>query len=50
MGGETSPAGAVNVLEYVTIDTTGNMADFGDLPAVKHSISGNKASDSHGGL
>ena len=33
---------------YVTISTTGNAADFGDLTASEYQKAG--ASDSHGGL
>ena len=39
---------ALNTLEYITIATTGNATDFGDLSYVSHSGCG--FSDSHGGL
>ena len=39
---------ALNTLEYITIATTGNTTDFGDLNFVTHSGFG--VSDSHGGL
>jgi len=38
----------VNVMEYVTIATTGNSQDFGDLPEAQRA--GGTLSDSHGGL
>ena len=38
----------VNVMEYVTIASTGNAADFGDLLAAKTSNAA--CSDSNGGL
>ena len=37
-----------DVIDFVTISTTGDAADFGDLTAAKSSPTG--ASDSHGGL
>ena len=37
-----------NVIDYVTIATTGNASDFGDLSTSKYNGAG--ASDSHGGL
>jgi len=46
-GGET-PSAKVNTIEYVTINSTGNAADFGDLTATTAGAGG--ASDSHGGL
>ena len=33
MGGQRSPASSSNVIEYITIATTGNATDFGDLDA-----------------
>ncbi len=47
--GKNSDGGSgVNVLEYITIATTGNGTDFGDLIGTAHSRFG--VSDSHGGL
>ena len=46
-GGRVSPANQVTI-DYITIATTGDAADFGDLTAVKQG--GFMASDSHGGL
>jgi hypothetical protein len=37
-----------NVIDYVTIDSTGNAADFGDLPSTITSTAG--CSNVHGGL
>ncbi len=37
-----------SVIDYITIASTGNGADFGDLTAGKRS--GGSSSDSHGGL
>ena len=31
MGGEHSPDGAENAIDYITISATGNATDFGDL-------------------
>ena len=44
-GGEP---GTTNTIEQVTIATTGNGTDFGDLTQVYHAHTG--VSDSHGGL
>ena len=44
-------AGAVtayNIIDYVTISTTGNATDFGDLLAIKSAFAG--ISNDHGGL
>ena len=38
-----------NLIDFVTLATTGNAADFGDLTEGKLSMSG-CTSDSHGGL
>ena len=46
-GGYSSPA-SQNWIDYVTISTTGNGQDFGDLIQIRHAGSG--FSDSHGGL
>ena len=32
--------GAINVIEYITIDTTGNATDFGDLTAGRAGVVG----------
>ena len=51
-GGCTSPGGSddrhVNTIDYITIASTGNAQDFGDLTYVTRSGCG--LSDSHGGL
>ena len=47
VGGYLSPA-VYNTIEYVTITTTGNTTDFGDLIAGKYGQGG--FSDVHGGL
>jgi hypothetical protein len=48
-GYTTSPASAsVNIIEYVTILTTGNAVDFGDLTLSRFSLSA--LSNGHGGL
>jgi len=44
----TSPYTYYNIIDYVTIATTGNAADFGDATSAEWSTSG--CSDSHGGL
>ena len=35
-----SPNPAVNTIQYVTITTTGNTTDFGDLSAVRQDVAG----------
>ena len=40
--------GAVNIMDYITIATTGNAASFGDL-SVARTVSGS-GSSAHGGL
>ena len=40
--------GDANSVSYVTINTTGNAADFGDLTVARNQTAG--FSDSHGGL
>ena len=40
--------GITNLIDYVTIATTGNAKDFGDLLVVQRGIAA--TSDSHGGL
>ena len=50
-GGYSSPHGitaSVNLMDFITIATTGNATDFGDMLAA--SRTGGGASDSHGGL
>jgi len=37
-----------NVMDYVTIDTTGNATDFGDLTVERSALAG--CSNDHGGL
>ena len=44
--GGNSPTG--NVIEYVTIASTGNAQDFGDLTVGRFALAA--CSDSHGGL
>ena len=46
-GGYISPA-TTNVMNFVTIATTGDAADFGDLSTARRDLAG--FSDSHGGL
>ena len=46
-GGGTTPSAQVDIM-YVTIATTGNASDFGDLTSTKYQGAG--ASDAHGGL
>ena len=51
-GGTTASSGSannVNTIDFVTIATTGNAVDFGDLSAAKR-LSNMGGSDSHGGL
>ena len=38
-GGYTAPATSFNVIQYITISSTGNAIDFGDLSAAKGAIS-----------
>jgi len=47
-GGYVSPA-YVNNLNYITIATTGNASDFGDMSIARSDWDG-ACSDSHGGL
>ena len=48
-GGQYAPSSAVtNTIEYVTIASTGNSADFGDLTIANSEFQG--LSDSNGGL
>ena len=46
-GGGYAP-GIHNIIQYVTIASTGDSADFGDLSGTRGFAAGN--SDSHGGL
>ena len=46
-GGYLAPT-SINRIDYVTISTTGNAQDFGDLITIRQAASG--FSDSHGGL
>ena len=47
--GSTQPSAQANdAIEYITITTLGNSADFGDLPAAR-GVAGS-FSDAHGGL
>ena len=49
MGGDLQPSNAfTNVMQHITIATTGNSQDFGDMLTV--GAYGNATSDSHGGL
>ena len=47
IGGDTS-GGNLNRIDYVTIQTTGNTKDFGDISS--GTDEGAACSDSHGGL
>ena len=47
MGGGSSPA-ATDTIQFVTIATTGNAADFGDLSVNRQGVMA--FSDSNGGL
>ena len=46
-GGQT-PSSNYNIIDYITISTTGNATDFGDLLSVEKWFQG--CSDVHGGL
>ena len=50
MGGQTrsSPTAVVNTIDYITIASTGNSVDFGDMESPRKY--GGGTSDSHGGL
>ena len=45
---DTSPAAIVNTMDFVTIATTGNATDYGDLTTVRRFTG--TCSDSHGGI
>ena len=47
-GQEASPNLGITTMDYVTIATAGNAADFGDLTLSRRSLAA--TSDSHGGL
>ena len=50
-GGGVTPTPAttfINVIEYITISSTGNVVDFGDLSVGKSNLSA--CSNGHGGL
>ena len=40
MGGGTGPAPRTNVIQYVTIASTGNAIDFGDLTVIRQALTG----------
>ena len=48
--GYTSPAGKVNTIEYINIQTLGDSVDFGDLGVVDARGGGRGFSNGHGGL
>ena len=48
MGGNTPGPTILNTIQYITIASTGNATDFGDLTAARSNVSG--SSGSHGGL
>ena len=47
--GGSSPS-LSNVMDYVTIASTGNAADFGDLIAARYGGNNGTISNGHGGL
>ena len=48
-GGDLQPSNAfTNIMQHITISTTGDSQDFGDMLTV--GAYGNATSDSHGGL
>jgi hypothetical protein len=49
LGGTNGNAATTNTINYVTIATTGNAADFGDSTLNSYGL-GEGCSDSHGGL
>ena len=49
MGGYTTPGNTTNAIDVVTIATTGDAIDFGDMRQAM-STSDGATSDSHGGL
>ena len=46
-GGGGTPT-KVNTIDYITIASTGNATDYGDLSEIRVTLAG--CSDSHGGL
>jgi hypothetical protein len=44
----TSPAAYINTINYVTIASTGNATDFGDLSVGRYALAA--CSNGHGGL
>ena len=49
-GGYMSPGISKTSIDFVTIATTGNATDFGDLTKVVVEMGAGSTSDSHGGL
>jgi hypothetical protein len=47
-GGQDNASASSNVIDYVTIASTGNATDFGDLVAANYGFAG--CSNAHGGL
>ena len=47
-GGQTPTK--VNTLDHVTIASTGNATDYGDLSVIKAGVGNGACGDSHGGL
>ena len=47
-GGYLNAPSIVNNIDFITIATTGNSADFGDLLTARRTFDG--CSDSHGGI
>ena len=45
-----SPNTAYNTIDYITIASTGDAQDFGDLTLLRWQIFNGTVSDSHGGL
>ena len=48
IGGGSNPSTYQNVISKISLTTSGNSADFGDLVAISKSLAG--CSGSHGGL
>ena len=48
-GGMNEPATMINNISYITIDSTGNALDFGDLTEARQMRNGG-CSNGHGGL
>ena len=47
-GSVPSPTSGVNTMDYITITSTGNALDFGDIPSKRYSFTA--VSNAHGGL